>query len=139
MIVKDINGNEIFEVEMESNLETKNNIIILKMEETPGGTRISGIISEEEAKNLYNFLLFKAKDKWKDFEIKDVTSAGNDYYEYYDRKFDNNGFASLIHLYRWLSFDCVYTGSKDVKTRIAYKFNKAKMQTYLYDLRKFFK
>lgn len=139
MIVKDINNNEIFEVEMESNLETKNNIIILKMEETSGDERISGIISEEEAKNLYNFLLSKAKDKWKTIEIKDVTSAGNDYYDYYDRKFDNNGFAGLNPSSRELSFDCVYTGSKDVKTRIAYKFNKAKIQTYLFDLRKFFK
>lgn len=139
MIVKDINDNEIFEVEMESNLETKNNIIILKMEETSGDEVISGIISEEEAKNLYNFLLSRAKDKWKTIEIKDVTSAGNDYYDYYDRKFDNNGFADLNPSSRELSFDCVYTGSKDVKTRIAYKFNKAKIQTYLFDLRKFFK
>lgn len=139
MIVKDINGNEIFEVEMENNLETKNNIVILKMEETSGDERISGIISEEEAKNLYNFLLSKAKGKWKTIEIKDATSAGNDYYEYYDRKFDNNGFADLDPSSRGLSFDCVYTGSKYVKTRIAYKFNKAKIQTYLFDLRKFFK
>lgn len=69
---------------------------------------------------------------WDTFEPKPVSSFGNDYWEYYDRKYDNNGYLSLRKFGVTIerpSLECPYF----------YKFNKVKAQTFIYDCEKLLK
>lgn len=63
------------------------------------------------------------------FGPKEAKSAGADYDEYYDREFDNNGYLSL----RGLTFRMSRPALDNVRL---YKFDKRKMESFLYDLKK---
>lgn len=96
-------------------------------------------------KNKYNLVLyfnkntFKeitkclediSKELWTDFNPKEANSLSSDYYEYYDRKYDSNGYLS-ISTKNTLKIespceDCPYM----------YKFNKRRMESFIYDLKK---
>lgn len=96
-------------------------------------------------KNKYNLVLcfnkntFKeitkclediSKELWTDFESKEANSLSSDYYEYYDRKYDNNGYLSIstqntLKIKRPCE-DCHYM----------YKFNRRRMESFIYDLKK---
>lgn len=62
----------------------------------------SELMSEKIKMNEMEFQLFTlelneaAINIWKDkFQLQEVTGMGNDYFEYYDRKYDNNGYLSV--------------------------------------------
>ena len=80
---------------------------------------------------FYKQLLEMAKDIWPDLTLKDVTSAGNDYEEYYDKELDNDGSASIDD-------DGIYfrPPAPHLESNRLYRFTKAKIQTYLFDLQK---
>ncbi len=52
------------------------------------------IFNKEEAENLINYLVELGKRVKPDFAPKYGNSAGSDMYEYYDRKYDNNGYCN---------------------------------------------
>lgn len=80
-------------------------------------------------KELTAYLEAAANDAWKNLVPKEADSEGADYYEYYDKEHDNNGYLSLhpnsLHLERPVLED----------TRL-YQFNKRKMESFLFDLQK---
>lgn len=63
------------------------------------------------------------------FGPKEAQSAGADYDEYYDRELDNNGSLSL----RGITFRMNRPALDNVRL---YQFNKRKMESFLYDLKK---
>lgn len=73
-----------------------------------------------------------SKDMWDDFEPKVANSLSSDYEEYYDRKYDNNGYLNIkdtsLKIERPYD-ECPYM----------YKFNKRRMESFVYDLKKQFK
>lgn len=77
---------------------------------------------------IANYLEIISKDIWEDFEPKIANSLSSDYEEYYDRKYDNNG----------------YLHTKDTSLKLErpddecpymYKFNKRRMESFIYDLK----
>lgn len=79
-------------------------------------------------KEIYHVLEEAANKVWKSLVLKEVDNFGNDYYEYYDRELDNNGYLDISR--NQLTLSRVFEGSKRV-----YQFNKQKMGTFLYDFK----
>ncbi|NFN17852.1 hypothetical protein FDB52_05765 [Clostridium botulinum] len=86
--------------------------------------------SENVFKEITKYLENISREIWKDFTTKEANSVSSDYAEYYDRKYDNNGYLSIIK-YNGFKIerpykDCLYM----------YKFNKRRMESFIYDLNK---
>lgn len=87
--------------------------------------------TKEEFKNFVDELKGKAITVWKDkFELKEISSMGNDYWEYYDRKYDNNGYLSVGK--RTNGYMVTIERPCEDSHRF-YQLNKAKSQTFLND------
>lgn len=82
----------------------------------------------ETFKEIHHVLEEAANKVWKSLVLKEVDNFGNDYYEYYDRELDNNGYLDISR--NQLTISRVFEGSKRV-----YQFNKQKMGTFLYDFK----
>jgi hypothetical protein len=59
---------------------------------------------------------------------KEAQSEGADYYEYYDREFDNNGYLSIRD-------NALEIGRPILESNKLYQFNKKKMESFIYDFR----
>lgn len=77
------------------------------------------------AKELFRL----ANEVWPGIEPKEANSDASDYYEYYDKEFDNNGYLSFDYGKSRITVDQV----EYYESRV-YKFNKRKMQSFLFDL-----
>lgn len=89
------------------------------------------VFNKGEFKDLIDELKTVALEIWGDkFELKEVTGMGNDYYEYYDRKYDNNGYLSVVKKYN----DFIVKIERPCKeSHRFYRLNKAKAQTFIND------
>ncbi|MGG0891667.1 hypothetical protein [Cytobacillus horneckiae] len=66
---------------------------------------------------------------WDNFTPKEADSFGSDYYEYYDKEFDNNGYLTIRD-------DWIFIERPSLDSPRFYKFNKRKMESFLCDLKK---
>ena len=66
---------------------------------------------------------------WNDFTPKEADSISSDYTEYYDRKYDNNGCLSIGENFFRIERPCI-------ECPYMYKFNKRRMESFMYDLNK---
>lgn len=66
--------------------------------------------------------------KWKDFKLKEATSLGSDYAEYYDRKFDAEGCLDIKE-------NALIFERPSNESLILYKFNKRRLESFLYDVK----
>ena len=66
---------------------------------------------------------------WNDFTPKEADSISSDYAEYYDRKYDNNGCLSIGENFFRIERPCI-------EYPYMYKFNKRRMESFMYDLNK---
>ncbi|MCM2138932.1 hypothetical protein [Vagococcus fluvialis] len=80
---------------------------------------------EEVREVIINF----SNKVWSSFNPKEATSEGSDYYEYYDKTFDNNGYLSTRDY--WLS--CERPVKESLKL---YQLNKRKAESLVFDLLK---
>lgn len=89
------------------------------------------VFTKEEFKEIIGELKGVAVEIWGDkFELKEVTSMGNDYDEYYDRKYDNNGYLSVGKHHN----DFIVKIERPCKgSHRFYRLNKAKAQTFIND------
>lgn len=110
-------------------------------------SRKSAVILElatKESEEAYGFNFYFTKEVFKEFVdyIKRVSlvawpsivpreadSMGSDYYEYYDRELDNNGYLRILT-------NGLYLERPDNDYQRLYKFNKKKMESFLFDLEK---
>lgn len=81
-------------------------------------------------KEMVKYLESISREIWNDFKPKEADSMSSDYEEYFDRKYDNNGY---LYVLKENGFniekpceDCPYM----------YKFNKIRMESFIYDLNK---
>lgn len=87
------------------------------------------IFNIEIFKELFDYLMDAAGKAWSEIQLKECNSLGSDYEEYYDKKLDNNGY---LHLFKnKLELERVSLYSNKL-----YQFNKAKIQSFLYDFKK---
>ena len=100
-------------------------------------------IDKSETNGSYDFLLkftlegFKELLKyiedisnkcWSNLNPKEADSFGSDYYEYYDRELDNNGYLSFRD-------NALFIERPSLDSRRLYQFNKKKMESFIYDFR----
>lgn len=85
--------------------------------------------TEETFKEFVTYIESIANEIWSSFIPKDATSEASDYWEYYDKEFDNNGYLRI-------SEECLEVEGPHTTTGRLYQFNKAKMQSFIFDLRK---
>lgn len=86
-------------------------------------------MSTDQMKKYSNELFGLAKSIWPNLTLKDVTGMGNDYGEYYDREYDNDGGSGLNGSGITFSPPAWHLGYNRL-----YRFTRIKMETYLYDL-----
>lgn len=72
---------------------------------------------------------FHTEDVWENFQPKECTSWSSDYYEYHDKEYDSDGILSISHDGKYLDFQLP---ANHLYNRM-YKFNKVKMQSFIYD------
>lgn len=75
---------------------------------------------------LFKFLKEQAVKVWKTFTPKAADSFGADYWEFYDRNTDNNGY---LEIRNELKFQ-----SPSDETTLLYQFNKRRMESFIYDI-----
>lgn len=80
-------------------------------------------------KSFVDYLETIANEAWTNIVPKEATSAGSDYWEYYDRKYDNNG-------YLYIKDGGIQITAPYDSLDTLYQFNKPKIQSFLYDCRK---
>ena len=76
---------------------------------------------------ILNYLKDQAIQVWKSFRPKEADSFGSDYYEFYDKATDNNGY--LEYRNEMLIFE-----SPSEETTLLYQFNKRRMESFIYDM-----
>ena len=82
---------------------------------------------DETFEDLIIFLQDESQKCWDNFNPKEANSFSSDYYEYYDKQFDNNGYISIDE--HSLNIERPVEGKER-----CYQFNKAKMQSFMFDL-----
>lgn len=75
---------------------------------------------------LFKFLKEQAVKVWKTFTPKEADSFGSDYWEFYDRNTDNNGYLEIRNELRFQS--------PNDETTLLYQFNKRRMESFIYDI-----
>lgn len=80
-------------------------------------------------KEFADYIIEVANQAWKNITPKEATSFGSDYAEYYDKKYDANGNLRILD-----DGILIYAPYWSVDT--LYQFNKAKVQSFIYDLNK---
>jgi len=101
----------------------KHAIIFSRRIEENGDLNFSYAVFQE----FITFLKEQVNECWSNFKPKEASSFGSDYAEYYDSKLKNDG--SLLLGKNRLSI------SRPVEGNVrCYKFNKTKMQSFMFDL-----
>lgn len=99
---------------------------VLKISERKNKYFFKFKFSEDAMLTLLDYLLEVSNKSWKNIEPKEANSLGSDYYEYYDRKLDNNGYLDI-------SENLIKLERPSVDSNKLYQFNKRKMESFLYD------
>ena len=102
-------------------------------------TNRSNIQIHTEEKQILDYLFYldsveilyylkeQATKVWKSFRPKEANSFGADYWEFYDKNTDNNGYLEV-------SKEALVFQSPSDETTLLYQFNKRKMESFIYDM-----
>lgn len=80
---------------------------------------------------ILHYLKEQATKVWKSFRPKEADSFGADYWEFYDKNTDNNGYLEV-------SKEALVFQSPSDETTLLYQFNKRKMESFIYDMESWF-
>ncbi|MBE7896200.1 hypothetical protein G7L40_20140 [Paenibacillus polymyxa] len=81
---------------------------------------------------LYNYIKMIANEAWANLSPKGADSLGSDYYEYYDKELDTNGY---LHIRE----NTIFIDRPALNEHKLYQFNKKKMESFIYDFEKLVK
>lgn len=98
------------------------------------GYDISFKFTQETFLEVLKHINHAASESWSNLDPRDATSEASDYDCYYDIEFDNNGYLWLVKQQHGLKLSRPITDSNRL-----YKFNKRKMETFLFDCQKYLK
>lgn len=85
-----------------------------------------------DSDEILHYLKDQATKVWKSFAPKEADSFGADYWEFYDKATDNNGYLRISN------DGVIVFGSPSVETTLLYQFNKRRMESFIYDLEGWF-
>ncbi|MGR6760376.1 hypothetical protein [Paenibacillus polymyxa] len=80
---------------------------------------------------LYNYIKMIANEAWTNLSPKEANSLGSDYYEYYDKELDTNGYLRI-------GKNTIVIDRPALNGLKLYQFNKKKMESFIFDFEKFF-
>ncbi len=83
----------------------------------------------KEFNTMLDYIKRISNDSWVNLVPKKADTLGSDYYEYYDRYLDNNGYLTIRE--NSLIIERPFRDSSKL-----YQFNKLKMQSFIYDFEK---
>lgn len=84
-----------------------------------------------DSDEILRYLKEQATKVWKSFSPREADSFGADYWEFYDRKTDNNGYLEV-------GKGVLVFESPSKETTLLYQFNKRKMESFIYDMESWF-
>jgi hypothetical protein len=87
------------------------------------------LFTDREFKEFIEYIQFVSNQVWKNIIPKEAQSEASDYYEYYDKELDNNG-------YLMIGENNLSIERPSLESNRMYLFNKRKMESFLYDLQK---
>ncbi|MDR6779410.1 MULTISPECIES: hypothetical protein [Paenibacillus] len=79
---------------------------------------------------LYNYIKMIANEAWTNLSPKEANSLGSDYYEYYDKELDTNGYLRI-------GKNTIFIDRPALNGLKLYLFNKKKMESFIFDFEKF--
>lgn len=88
--------------------------------------------SSETLEEFISYMQEVGSSSWSSINPRVADSEGSDYYEYYDRETDNNGYLGFKN--NTLSVDGPMQKKTNKPVIRLYKFNKRKFESFLYDL-----
>lgn len=100
----------------------------------PSEIELKYTFSQTEFKEFIAYMEQIALEAWSSFKPKIAVSPGSDYWEYYDRDFDNNGYLIVGKYYINLDGPANQPKTDNPVVRL-YKFDKRKFESFIYDLR----
>lgn len=81
---------------------------------------------------LFNYIKMIANEAWTNLSPKEANSLGSDYYEYYDKDFDTNGYLRIRE-------NTIYIDRPTLDGHKLYQFSKKKMESFIFDFEKLVK
>ncbi|MBL4952180.1 hypothetical protein JK635_08135 [Neobacillus sp. YIM B02564] len=111
-------------------VKSRKSAIILEADETKlnGYTKIFRF-TEKEFQEFVAYIQLASSKVWKNVTPKEAQSEASDFYEYYDKELDNNGYLRIGESHLLIN-------RPSLESNRMYQFNKRKMESFLYDLRK---
>lgn len=83
-----------------------------------------------EFDNLLKHLENISSEIWKNFRPKEANTMSADYDEYYDKELDNNGYLRIQK-------NVLFIEKPSKESNRLYKFSKGKMESFIYDFRRY--
>lgn len=80
-----------------------------------------------DSNEILYYLKEQATRIWKSFHPKEADSLGSDYFEFYDRGTDTNGYLEFHD-------EALIFASPSEETTLLYQFNKRRMESFIYDM-----
>lgn len=80
-----------------------------------------------DSTDLLKFLKEQALRIWKSFHPKEADSLSSEYFEFYDRRTDANGYLEFRD-------ETLILESPSEETTLLYQFNKRRMESFIYDM-----
>lgn len=123
-IFKSVNGLELI-------VKNRKSAVIFEMEQDQAGEKYDFVFefTLEVFAELLKHLESVSNESWSNVNPRVADSEASDYYEYYDRKLDNNGYLGIGKSGLSIERPTNECGR-------LYQFNKRKMESFIYDFRK---
>ncbi|AYV67102.1 hypothetical protein C2I06_09570 [Niallia circulans] len=112
-------------------VKSRKSAVIFEIVEVPAAKHYNFIFcfEPEVFKELQEYIELVANQSWDNLNPKEANSFGADYWEYYDKELDNNGMLSI-------GDSRLNISRPSAESNRLYKFNKRKMESFIYDFRK---
>ena len=88
----------------------------------------------ENVMDAYNYFNDLFKTIWKDFTPREASSMSSDYYEYFDRVLQSNGYLKINSTTNKIVFERPL-----LEFDTLYVFNKRKAESFIYDFQEYYK
>lgn len=114
-------------------VKNRKSAVIFEMEQTQAKEKEKYKFSLEFTSEAFDELLRHIETisnmSWVNLNPQKADSLGADYYEYYDRELDNNGYLSIRK-------NLLLIERPTLDSNKLYQFNKKKIESFIYDYRK---
>ncbi|PFB88863.1 hypothetical protein COE48_27060 [Bacillus thuringiensis] len=112
-------------------IKSRKSAVILEMEQSKTNDKYHFTFEFNQTvfMELLEYIEVISNKSWSNLNPKECDSLGADYYEYYDRPLDNNGYLDISKYKLGIERPSLESGR-------LYQFNKKKMESFIYDFKK---